>query len=90
MVREVGQPPGAVDLLAGGAVHLGDGARAAAEDAHLADVAVLPLHEAEKGDHVRPPEVVGRLQVGEQAAPGQALEVVLADVLEREEGEGEG
>ena len=91
VVREVGQPPGPVDLLAGGAVHLGHGAGAAAEHTDLAHlqkfpakyrkitgtfphnkthIAVLLLHKAQEGDHVGAPKVVGRLEVGEEAAAG--------------------
>ncbi len=36
MVREIREPSGPVDLLAGRAVHLGDGAGTTAEHAHLA------------------------------------------------------
>ena len=42
---------------------------------------MLPLDELEEGDHVGTAKVVGRLQAGEEAAPRQPLEVVLADVL---------
>ena len=42
---------------------------------------MLPLDELEEGDHVGAAKVVGRLQAGEEAAPRQPLEVVLADVL---------
>ena len=50
-------------------------------DNKLAYIAVFPLDELEKGDHVGATKVVGRLQAREKAAPRQPLEVVLADVL---------
>ena len=42
---------------------------------------MFPLDELEEGDHVGATKVVSRLQAGEEAAPRQSLEVVLADVL---------
>ena len=51
---------------------------------NFAHIAVFPLDELEEGDHVGTAKVVGRLQAGEEAAPRQPLEVVLADVLKSE------
>ena len=44
---------------------------------------MLLLHKLEEGGHVWPTEMVDGLQTGEHAALGQALEVVLANVLKR-------
>ena len=81
MVDEVRQLPAGVDRLAGDGVGPGDGPGAAAEHANLADVAVLPLDEPEEGGHVRPPEVIAGLETGEETSLGEALEVVLTNVL---------
>ena len=80
VVDEVGQLATLVDLLARAHNGLGERSRPAAEDADLADVAVLLLDELEEGRHVRTAEVVDRLEAGEHAVLGDALEVVLADV----------
>ena len=44
-------------------------------------IRVLILDKLEKSDHVRPAKVIDRFQASEHAAIGDALEVVLADVL---------
>ena len=47
----------------------------------IAYIRVLILDKLEKSDHVRPAKVIDRFQASEHAAIGDALEVVLADVL---------
>lgn len=46
---------------------------------------MLALHVLQHGRYVGPAKVVDSLESGEQAPVGDALEVVLANVLERRE-----
>ena len=83
VVDKVGKFASLIDLFTSTHDGFGQGPRTAAEDTNLAHVAVLLLYKLQEGRHVRPTEVVHRLQSSKHTPLGDALKVVLTNVEHR-------
>jgi len=83
MVDEVGQLAALIDFFARTHDRFGKRPWSATEHADFTDIAVLLLHELQKGSHIWTSEMVNCLQTGEHTALRYALEVVLTDVEHR-------
>ena len=80
-MNEVGQLSSIVHRFAGLADRFGQLRGATTEHAHFAHIRMFVLDKLEKGRHIWTAKVIDRLQPSEHAPIGDALKVVLADVL---------
>jgi len=83
-MNEVREFPSLVHFFTGGHDAFGERSRSTAENPDLTHVAVFLLNELEERGHVGSTKVIDGLQPREHGLLGQALEVILTNILKKQ------